>query len=252
MAERRCFSKIIIDCDLFLDMPLSAQLLYFHLGMNADDEGFVNNPHKIQRSVGCSDDDLKSLIEKQFVIPFESGVIVITHWNIHNTLRKDRLKTTICQSEKALLFLDGKGAYTLDSQLSANCQPNDNQVTAKCPPKVREYNLSEFNLREREAEDKAAEAAAPTPSKPAIVRLAYGEFKNVLLSDDELEKLKADYPDSYKDYIERLSSYVERTDKTYKSHYATLKSWIRQDNEKAQEKDRASTPDYSTGILEVI
>ena len=76
MSERRCFSKIIIDSDLFLDMPLSSQLLYFHLGMWADDEGFVNNPHKIQRSVGCSDDDLKMLEEKGFVIPFDSGVIV--------------------------------------------------------------------------------------------------------------------------------------------------------------------------------
>ena len=248
MSERRCFSKIIIDSDLFLDMPLSSQLLYFHLGMWADDEGFVNNPHKIQRSVGCSDDDLKTLEEKGFVIPFDSGVIVITHWNIHNTLRKDRTKATICQREKALLFLDEKGAYTLDGQMSVNCQPNDNQVTTKCPPKISKDKISKDKLRE----SKAAEAAALPPSKPADNKKAYGEFNNVMLSNQDMAKLKADYPDSCDDYIERLSSYIERTGKKYKSHYATIKNWIKQDDEKKQTQDSASKPDYSTSILEVI
>ena len=90
MAERRMFSKLIIDSDMFLDMPLSTQALYFHLSMRADDDGFVNNPKKIQRMIGCNDDDLKVLITKKFIIPFESGICVIKHWKIHNYIRNDR------------------------------------------------------------------------------------------------------------------------------------------------------------------
>ena len=84
MAERRMFAKTIIDSDAFLDMPLSSQSLYFHLSMRADDDGFINNPRKIQRMIGASDDDLKLLIAKRFIIPFESGIVVIKHWRIHS------------------------------------------------------------------------------------------------------------------------------------------------------------------------
>ena len=84
MAERRMFAKTIIDSDAFLDMPLSSQALYFHLSMRADDEGFINNPKRIQKIVNCGDDDLRILIAKKFVIIFESGVIVIKHWKMHN------------------------------------------------------------------------------------------------------------------------------------------------------------------------
>ena len=119
MAEKRMFSKIIIDSDCFLDMPLSTQALYFHLSMRADDEGFINSPKKIQRAVGCTDDDLRLLIAKSCIIPFESGVIVVKHWKIHNTLRKDRTKATIYIDEKSMLQTDENGAYSLvDNQLT--------------------------------------------------------------------------------------------------------------------------------------
>ncbi len=97
MAERRMFAKTIIDSDAFLDMPLSTQALYFHLSMRADDDGFVNNPKKIQRMIGASDDDLKLLFNKHFVIPFDSGVCVIKHWRIHNFIRNDRYVETVYQ-----------------------------------------------------------------------------------------------------------------------------------------------------------
>lgn len=112
MAERRMFAKTIIDSDMFLDMPLSTQALYFHLSMRADDDGFINNPRKIQRMVGASDDDLKLLIMKRFILPFDSGVVVIKHWKIHNYIRNDRYKETIYQEEKAQLELKDNGAYT--------------------------------------------------------------------------------------------------------------------------------------------
>ena len=113
MAERRMFAKTIIDSDAFIEMPISARLLYYDLSMRADDDGFLNNPKKIQRMIGCSEDDLKLLIAKNFIIPFESGVVVIKHWKIHNYIRNDRYKETVYQEEKALLQTKENKAYTL-------------------------------------------------------------------------------------------------------------------------------------------
>ena len=112
MAERRMFAKTIIDSDMFLDMPLSTQALYFHLSMRADDDGFINNPRKIQRMIGASDDDLKVLVMKRFILPFDSGVVVIKHWKIHNYIRNDRYKETVYKEERALLEIKENGAYT--------------------------------------------------------------------------------------------------------------------------------------------
>lgn len=113
MAERRMFAKTIVDSDAFLEMPLTTQALYFHLSMRADDDGFVNNPKRIQRMIGASDDDLRLLIAKSFVLTFESGVIVIKHWRINNYIRNDRYHETVYQEEKALLITKSNDAYTL-------------------------------------------------------------------------------------------------------------------------------------------
>ena len=113
MADRRMFSKSIIDSDAFLDMPLSTQALYFHLSMRADDDGFINNPRKIQRIVGCGNDDIKLLIAKQFIIPFESGIVVIKHWRVHNYIQKDRYKPTMYIEEKAQLDIKPNKPYTI-------------------------------------------------------------------------------------------------------------------------------------------
>lgn len=126
MANRRMFAKAIIDSDAFLDMPLSAQALYFHLAIRADDDGFVGNPKKIQRMLGASDDDCKILILKDFIIIFESGVIAIKHWKVHNHIKKDRYKPTIYINEKSLLSEDKNGMYTLCIQIGSSL---DTQVS---------------------------------------------------------------------------------------------------------------------------
>ncbi|MFR5561907.1 hypothetical protein [uncultured Clostridium sp.] len=118
MAERRMFAKTIIDSDMFLDMSLSTQALYFHLSMRADDDGFVNNPKKIQRMIGCGDDELKMLVAKKFIIPFESGICVIKHWRIHNYIRTDRYKETPYQEEKSQLILKDNNSYTLSNEVT--------------------------------------------------------------------------------------------------------------------------------------
>lgn len=112
MAERRMFAKTIIDSDAFLNMPLSTQALYFHLSMRADDDGFVNNPKKVQRMVNCSDDDFRILVAKRYVLPFESGVCVIKHWRIHNIIQRDRYKPTVYAEEMAMLTTKENRAYT--------------------------------------------------------------------------------------------------------------------------------------------
>ena len=132
MAERRMFTQKIIDSDSFLDMPLSAQALYFHLNMRADDDGFVNNPKKIQRMIGAAEDDLKVLIAKRFILTFESGVIVIKHWRMHNYLRKDRYNPTTYQEEYQRLTVKENGSYTEGgNQLATNWQPNGNQLATQ-------------------------------------------------------------------------------------------------------------------------
>ena len=112
MAERRMFAKTIIDSDAFIEMPLSSQALYFHLAMRADDDGFVNNPRRISNDVGASADDLKLLIAKRFVLSFESGVIVIKHWRMHNYIQKDRYKPTAYIKELSLLMVTENKSYT--------------------------------------------------------------------------------------------------------------------------------------------
>ena len=113
MAERRMFAKTIVLSDAFLDMPLSARCLYFTLGMFADDDGFVNSPKGIMRQAGCSEDDMKVLLAKKFLLAFDSGVIVIKHWRINNYLRNDRYMPTKYIEEKAMLSEDENNAYTL-------------------------------------------------------------------------------------------------------------------------------------------
>ena len=132
------FTQKIVDSDAFLDMPLTTQALYFHLNMRADDDGFVNNPKKIQRMIGASEDDLKLLVVKRFILAFENGVIVIKHWRMHNLLRKDRYNPTQYQDQMAEIEMKDNGSYTekrrepleiVDSEsMATNWQPHGNQL----------------------------------------------------------------------------------------------------------------------------
>ncbi len=134
MAERRMFAKTIIDSDAFLDMPQTAQLLYFHLAMRADDDGFVNKPKTVMRMVGSRDDDLACLAAKKFIIPFESGVVVIKHWRIHNYIKNDRYVETKYKAEKDMLETDENKAYRLPVSIPV---PEWNQSGTTMEPQVR-------------------------------------------------------------------------------------------------------------------
>lgn len=117
MAQKRMFDKTITNSDDFLEMPDSSQVLYFHLSMNADDDGFVNNWKSIMKMTGTKEDDLKLLVAKSYIITFDSGVIVIRHWRLNNYLRNDRYKETKFIDEKSQLYLGKNEEYTLDKTI---------------------------------------------------------------------------------------------------------------------------------------
>ena len=116
MADRRMMTKKVIHSDAFMDMPISTQNLYFYLLLDADDDGFVNSPKKIQRMIGAMDDDTKLLLAKKFIISFDSGIIVIKHWKMHNYIQKDRYKPTAHLEEKSKLTLKDNNVYTMDTE----------------------------------------------------------------------------------------------------------------------------------------
>ena len=174
MAERRMFAKTIIDSDAFLDMPLSTQALYFHLSMRADDEGFINNPKKIQRMVGASDDDLKLLIAKRFIIPFESGIVVIKHWKIHNYIQKDRFKETVYKEERGLLSVKDNGAYTLDTGCIQDGYTLETQVSIGKDRLVKDSKGKDRNTSCSQLSD---ESVSPEANVEAVILNDQSEWK---------------------------------------------------------------------------
>ena len=133
MAERRMISKKIIHSDSFLDLPSTTQNLYFHLLLEADDEGFVNNPRRVQRTVGASDGDAQLLVDKKFIIMFESGIVVIKHWRIHNYIQNDRFKATSYIEERSMLSVEKNDGYKL---------------YPKCTPSIGEYSIDKNSICE--------------------------------------------------------------------------------------------------------
>ena len=148
--DRRMFSNAIVESDVFLDMPLSTQALYFHLVMNADDEGFVGNPKRVQRLIGASDDDMKILLAKRYALTFDSGIIVIKHWYVHNYIPKDRYHNTTYIEEKNTLMLDSKKAYTERQKniLDTTCIQNDIQPVYNLDTEIKLNEIKRNEIKE--------------------------------------------------------------------------------------------------------
>lgn len=155
------FSLQVTDTDIFLDMPSGAQALYFHLGMHGDDDGFVSSPRKIARAVGCNDDDLRLLAAKGYIIPFDSSVVVITDWNINNTLKNDRYHPTIYVEEKAKLTADNNGRLVL----TGSAEPTRNQNVSMSEPEhnTTKHNTTKHNLNKADKAAKPPRATRFTP-----------------------------------------------------------------------------------------
>ena len=219
MAERRMFAKTIIDSDAFLDMPLSTQSLYFHLSMRADDDGFINNPKKIQRMIGASEDDLKLLIAKKFIIPFESGIVVIKHWKIHNYIQKDRYKETVYQEEKALLEIKDNNSYTL-------CTPECIQPVSNMETQVRLGQVS--SGKDRKGEDSIGEKKADKPPRPRFVPPTVEEVRNYCY-----ERNNNVDPERFVDYY-TANGWVVGKNKM-KDWKAAVRTWEKRENANPQQ-----------------
>lgn len=237
------FSPDITESDDYLEMPGSSQNLYFHLGMNADDDGFVN-PKKIMRMIGATEDDLKILIVKRFVLPFKSGVVVIKHWLIHNLIRKDRYKETRYLEEKNLLKIKENGAYT-EVMPEIGCQ-NDNQMATQ----VRLGEVRIGKDREEGSGDIAA-IAAPTP------RQEFLDF--IKRPESEIQRLIAGRGVNSEPFIRRevekfISKWTERTasgkkqkwelEKTFELR-KRLTTWLNNAEKWSKDKPQTFTPDQS-------
>lgn len=182
MAERRMFAKTIIDSDAFLEMPPTTQNLYFHLAMRADDDGFINRPKSIMRMCGARDDDMSILIAKKFIIPFDTGVVVIKHWKIHNYIQKDRYKPTVYQKEKALLVEKSNKSYRLIKPGEIDCIQNvyntDTQDRLGKDRDSIELELGKDNLQTTSVSADADSVKASRIDYPAI--LTYWNEKSKL------------------------------------------------------------------------
>ena len=232
MAERRMFAKTIIDSDVFIDMPLSTQALYFHLSMRADDDGFINNPKKIQRMIGCGDDDLKLLCAKRFILPFDSGVVVIKHWKIHNYIRNDRYKETIYKEEKAQLTVKENGAYTEAENLGIPSGiPSDNQVVYQMDTQVR---LGKDSLgKVSSVEGSVADGDTAATGEEDQLKQIGGELGRgvIYLSDRQMESLIDTLGfDAFNRYVKRLADFIIEKNAYVNNHYETILKWHIEDS----------------------
>lgn len=182
--------------------------------MRADDDGFINNPKKIQRTIGCADDDMRLLVAKSFIIPFESGVVVIKHWRINNYIRNDRYKPTTYTDERAQLQLKENGSYTERLPLGI---PNGHQ-------RDTQYRLGEDSIEEKDSLTRVEKESQPDkPSSPSP-KHKYGAYKNVLLTEKEYQSL-IKLQDGEK-AIEFLSEYRAYKGYKAKSDFLAIKKWV--------------------------
>lgn len=250
MAERRMFAKTIIDSDAFLDMPVTARLLYYDLGMRADDDGFVNSPKKTMRITGASSDDMNILIMKKFIIPFDSGVVVIKHWRIHNYIRKDTYVETKYKDEKEQLMLDENNAYTVKKmQLLQLCDEYVDEPSTQ----VR---LGKDRLGKDRIEKNIGDAVAPHAHAEAINQnensdaVAHNKTKKfVKPTIEEIEAFAKEQnltnldPQYFYDYYESNGWMVGKNH--MKDWKATAKNWNRrQFNTSRQKMNVVKMPDY--------
>ena len=212
MAQRRMMSLRIIDTDQFLDMPMTAQALYMHLCMRADDDGFVDNPRKIRRMTGSNEDDYKLLMAKQFIIPFDSGVCVIKHWRIHNYIQKDRYQATMYQGEIKQLQVDGNGVYHMDAECI-----HDGHSTVDTQVRLGEDRLG----KDRESGKRSGKADAKhhTLNVP-INQTRYDNLCNTYSQPviDEYIQRAIDYCNSkgkryYSDFAAAAAQYIKRDER---------------------------------------
>lgn len=223
MADKRMFSLSVVDTDWFLDLPLSTQALYFHLNLRADDDGFVDAPNSIVRKIGASKNDFDLLVAKRYVLKFESGIIVIKHWRMHNTIQKDRYHPTQFQEELNLLSIKDNKSYT-----DKKCIQDGYEMDTKRIQNVSsgldlglDIDLGLDNKKEMNKEKASSEATH-----------TYGEYKRIRLKDSQYKKLVDEFGENKTQLaITKLDEYVQSNNNKnkYKDFYLVLRKVIKED-----------------------
>lgn len=229
MAERRMFTKKITDSDAFIEMSSAAQALYFHLNQGADDDGFNNQVSMAMWKAHASTDDLKILMAKNYIIRFENGVIVIKHWRMHNTLRKDRYTPTNFQEELNQLGVKDNGAYTLGCQSVDERLPDGCQEVAKRLPQVSigKESKGEFSVVEGSVADGATAATESDQLQCIGGTLGKGV---VYLTDRQMDILLDKIGmDAFNRYVERLADFIIENNAHVKNHFETILKWHDED-----------------------
>lgn len=228
MAEKRMFAQSVIDSDMFLEMPATSQCLYFHLAMRADDDGFINKPKSIMRMVGAKDDDMNVLISKGFIKPFESGVVVVSHWKIHNNIRKDMYKPTVYQSEMKCLIVGKSGVYEycnesgtvpLQVRNESVTETEQNRLIDKNrldKNRLDKNNISPNKSADREIESDFEQLWSDYPSKQGK-STALKKYKSLIKSGKATKEQVADGISRYNDYIKKSG-----TEKRYIKYGSTF------------------------------
>lgn len=273
MAKKRMFSLSVIDSDAFTDMPLSAQALYFHLCMRADDDGFIGNPKRIKGMIGASDDDLKLLIAKRFLLVFENGVIVIKHWRMHNTLQKDRYTPTDYLDERNQLLIKENKAYSFNegepvksitdtkrkqtgnnllSCVETGCYQNVSTMEAEC---LQTGNADKdkisididiggsLNNPSNGIISIEQQPSAPPPPDTKSIKKPYGQYKHVLLSENDLEELRKKFSEEdIRDGITYTDAYVQMKGNKQSDYKLALMKWGIDGGRKQRKKQNNKTP----------
>jgi hypothetical protein len=255
MANKRMFSKKITDSDAFIDMPPTSQNLYFHLSMNADDDGFVSSPKRIMKMINSSTDDYKILLTKRFILSFESGVCVIKHWWMHNEIKKDRYHLTAYQDEFKMLRIKGNGAYT-DSLV-----PECIQVVSEVVPqtKLNETKLNKTNSEETsrsvQIEDLKQETDTPMNLQEFIIWCKKSPQTHIRIIADwaEAEEPKLNTKGQWKAFIVRNIRVAKRlspfTSEQMQEAYDKLRKDLVRENKRTGKKEGFITK-YTLETLE--
>lgn len=244
MAERRMFAKSIIDSDMFLDMPLSTQALYFHLSMRADDEGFINNPKRIMRTVGCNEDDMRLLITKQYIIPFDSGIVVIKHWRIHNYIQSDRKKNTNFVDEMEQLQVEKNKTYSLkDTAHTPPCIQSSEPLDTECiqngykmdtQDSIGKYRLDKDSIYNTSY---SAEPESSTAMKKPFITFPCIKGETFDVTDEYLEQLKGYYPGlDVEQQIRNMRSWIDgnpNSRKTASGMKRFITNWLNREQNRA-------------------
>lgn len=244
MAEKRMFSKVIVDSDAFLDMPLSTQALYFHLSMRADDDGFLNNARKIQRLVGASDDDLRLLLMKRFVIGFEGGILVIKHWRMNNYLRKDRYTPTVYQDEYAMLGVKKNGSYTLEKTDGIQAGIPDG---SQC---VTQVSIGKDSIDKKRIEKTVCPEPETAPDRKKAISLILNDKTEYWIFEDQIAEWMELFPAvDVMQELRKMRSWLDSNQSRRKTKRGILRfvnGWLSKEQDKGWSRQGGGST-YDTG-----